>query len=761
MSSEFTNKRFKRGQADVWSTREKLSLASAVMRSGDQNWVSVSRSIRPFLEPGRCSDWFSQINCARQYEELLDKVETPKRKRGEKDVERPGDVIVKKLTAERIEELKVLIQQQAEKYRTLKNELEKIKSGQLQDQIKEIWSKLSQEKTNKQLPVEEDSVFPPYLELSEMSWLRQGLLFLYPGLLCFDKFADAMEEDFDAEDERDISKADFEENNDSNLTSDEKILGKNEIVDESYLNITDNHFVTIENNDSEDILISTEEIIEDVEVDVHVCKNEVTDNLGSQNNNDNPPNDVEDGGDDIKAAEKINENDKTDDDNDNMKCNATTDYTQDNCTDTKNVISSDVDMKDDVDINNLKTTNSNEIEKEIVECNDFSNEIEVAERSLMEAVENVSSADDENSVKYGKQSYSDEIDTKTNADDDKSENNNLKCSVSNIKEESAELKEINASTTPDETKLLTSLKLADSEGDEGCTEPSSPSSSISNSGDAALSSKHTNSNLSAKSLKKERKYECNTKKALTDKEDLATVTTATTATTFPAIKEDLEYIKESEVSSSKADTTDDEEEDDDDIKNDHSLKLSAASATLKPKFAELNESLPNSPASFCNSDTEDERTHKVWKKSIMLVWRGISNHKFANIFMHPVTEDIAPGYHTTIFKPMDLNTIRKNIDIGVIRTTSEFQRDMMLMFTNAIMYNHSSHDVHKMALEMYKDSMAQIEQFVSTQMMVSTEPKLLRTLRRSDVAASDKEDETKKKRTADEANTPSITKKRK
>ena len=58
---------------------------------------------------------------------------------------------------------------------------------------------------------------------------------------------------------------------------------------------------------------------------------------------------------------------------------------------------------------------------------------------------------------------------------------------------------------------------------------------------------------------------------------------------------------------------------------------------------------------------------------------------------------------------MDLNTIRKNIDLGIIRATREFQRDMMLMFTNALMYNHSSHDVHKMARVMYQDSMAQIE----------------------------------------------------
>jgi len=45
----------------------------------------------------------------------------------------------------------------------------------------------------------------------------------------------------------------------------------------------------------------------------------------------------------------------------------------------------------------------------------------------------------------------------------------------------------------------------------------------------------------------------------------------------------------------------------------------------------------------------------------------------------------------------------------MIRTTAEFQRDMMLMFINAMMYNNVEHDVHKMAVEMYSDVMMHIE----------------------------------------------------
>ena len=61
------------------------------------------------------------------------------------------------------------------------------------------------------------------------------------------------------------------------------------------------------------------------------------------------------------------------------------------------------------------------------------------------------------------------------------------------------------------------------------------------------------------------------------------------------------------------------------------------------------------------------------------------------------------------FRPMDLTTIKKNVEAGTIRTTDHFQRDMMLMFTNALMYNNSDQDIHHMAAEMYRDIMANIE----------------------------------------------------
>ena len=58
---------------------------------------------------------------------------------------------------------------------------------------------------------------------------------------------------------------------------------------------------------------------------------------------------------------------------------------------------------------------------------------------------------------------------------------------------------------------------------------------------------------------------------------------------------------------------------------------------------------------------------------------------------------------------MDLSTIKKNIENGLIHSTAEFQRDIMLMFQNAVMYNSSDHDVYHMAVEMQRDVLEQIQ----------------------------------------------------
>ena len=93
----------------------------------------------------------------------------------------------------------------------------------------------------------------------------------------------------------------------------------------------------------------------------------------------------------------------------------------------------------------------------------------------------------------------------------------------------------------------------------------------------------------------------------------------------------------------------------------------------------------------------------------MLVYNRLATHKYASVFLRPITEDQAPGYHSVIFRPMDLSTIKKNIDNGTIRSTMHFQRDVMLMFQNAIMYNKHDTFIYKMAVSMQEECLQHMQ----------------------------------------------------
>ncbi|XP_047470936.1 bromodomain-containing protein 8-like isoform X2 [Penaeus chinensis] len=176
----------------------------------------------------------------------------------------------------------------------------------------------------------------------------------------------------------------------------------------------------------------------------------------------------------------------------------------------------------------------------------------------------------------------------------------------------------------------------------------------------------------------------------------------------------------------------------------------------------ITESAPNSPAStHYGDDPEHERSYRSWKKPIMILWNEIAAHKFASLFLRPITDDQAPGYHSVVYRPMDLQTIKRNIESGVIRNTAEFQRDMMLMFLNAKMYNTSDHNVYHMAHQMMKDTVSTIEEFLNTQMLARAEETPQKSLRRETRESSAKRsDDDPKRKSRDSLDEKSLKKRR-
>ncbi|XP_071120255.1 uncharacterized protein [Mytilus edulis] len=80
----------------------------------------------------------------------------------------------------------------------------------------------------------------------------------------------------------------------------------------------------------------------------------------------------------------------------------------------------------------------------------------------------------------------------------------------------------------------------------------------------------------------------------------------------------------------------------------------------------------------------------------------IKSHKDSWPFLDPVEEEIAPGYHEIIKKPMDLSTIEKRLTSGGYRTTKKFVADFNLMINNCFQFSGADSELGRMATRLRK-----------------------------------------------------------
>ena len=121
----------------------------------------------------------------------------------------------------------------------------------------------------------------------------------------------------------------------------------------------------------------------------------------------------------------------------------------------------------------------------------------------------------------------------------------------------------------------------------------------------------------------------------------------------------------------------------------------------------------NSPSPVPSND--DERESRALRKSFLLLYNRIASHKYSNHFVKPITDEVAPKYSSVIKQPMDLTTIKKNIDNGSTKNVTDFKRDVLLMFNNAFMYNDNDSYIFNEAVQMQKDCLEMFRQFVESQ----------------------------------------------
>lgn len=162
---------------DTWSKREQLCLASAVSCSGDQNWITVSRTLKAVCGNGngngngnsnsninnRPADWYSQKNCAVQYGNLLESVEATKRKKRSSEssagvsspatVETPTELLLRRLTEERLAEIKAQMRSDQETYRRIQREIDALQSDAdvTEQELQDMWLEIEKEQETRRI----------------------------------------------------------------------------------------------------------------------------------------------------------------------------------------------------------------------------------------------------------------------------------------------------------------------------------------------------------------------------------------------------------------------------------------------------------------------------------------------------------------------------------------------------------------------------------------------------------------------------------
>jgi len=104
--------------------------------------------------------------------------------------------------------------------------------------------------------------------------------------------------------------------------------------------------------------------------------------------------------------------------------------------------------------------------------------------------------------------------------------------------------------------------------------------------------------------------------------------------------------------------------------------------------------------SINNDMIDDDLIIKRCSKILKL----LMNHKYGYVFNEPVDpiKLNLPTYHLIIKNPMDLGTIRKNLEAKQYVSADEFVKDVRLTFSNAMTYNEVNSAVYKMAQTLLK-----------------------------------------------------------
>ncbi|CAG9773911.1 unnamed protein product [Ceutorhynchus assimilis] len=716
---------------DEWSIKEKLTLASLVAKMGDQHWMTVSRSMKSLEGANRPADWFHQKNCAAQYCALLSTVETPKRKsrggNGDAPVEPPVECIKRRLVAERKAELTKLMAQAKSEYKQIQDDIKLIKSGQATEQQIDKWDK---EIDEEELKKGQDAMWLKQRETKKQD-MEKVLKSIKPSSVA----------------QKRKLPEDFEDTRDDTTTTDNKEAIKFLTTTppptsqqlKSYFDIQQQLAVPQQEPAKPALsplltsLLKSPSQVQNITPTPSILHNVITSSSSKMAENSPAITSLLNTNLTQQLANKVTENPNQLDllDDSNIKIDDLA----------KSILEEDSQFleikKEEVDdiiskiIENHDIVDDPEQHLQLDKNGDISINLEIDDLEPEPVIEPKKQAE----VK--KEKPAPVVDPFEFQEDPVIFESPVKPST--LKQEyvplyqqqspikSEERKSIEAAENPIATETVEENKSNNekdveeikpeivAEVDTKETETSSDQKTTSDTETVKQQSGNNFEDLYDDNIKMEVKID----KTGGTKRDYSR----------PKKKEDKSF----DMLLMSMDKNSDPTLSDDGLKRTIKTRLKSESErsfspwtededshSKPPKPETPIDSFPNSPASGTVALYEDDKEHRNWKKSVMLVYNRLASNRYASLFRKPITDEQAPCYSNLIYKPMDLLTIKKNIDSGIVRTSLQLKRDIMLMFQNALMYNKTNGTVYTMALQMQQESLEPIEILLQAEGKVET-----------------------------------------
>ncbi|XP_059475309.1 bromodomain-containing protein 8-like [Neocloeon triangulifer] len=114
-------------------------------------------------------------------------------------------------------------------------------------------------------------------------------------------------------------------------------------------------------------------------------------------------------------------------------------------------------------------------------------------------------------------------------------------------------------------------------------------------------------------------------------------------------------------------------------------------------------------------DVKSELT-KTQRKILANMVEQFKLHKHSSLFLRPPNPKANNQlYLGTVKRTMDLHTLKRKVDLGCISSLEEFQRDLRLIFMNAVMYYPVESDIPEKAIAMERDCFATLSTNIAAQ----------------------------------------------